>query len=111
MRLYSYVLIAATAPAMAWGQSSFTEAREHRATDDFAISACGDAVSREVRSRNAMASEVKVDEAHASPATDSRTDIAGSGHLRDGSGGTRTFTFRCSYDIRAGNTSNVSVSL
>lgn len=111
MRVCSYVLVAAAMPAIGWGQSLFTDAREHRATDDFAISACGDAVSREVRSRNAMASQVQVDEAHASPATDTRTDIAGGGHLRDGSGGTRKFTFRCSYDIRAGNTTNVSVSL
>lgn len=111
MRLFLWMGIAAAVPAVGWAQSSFTEAREHRATDDVAISACGDAVNREVRSRNAMASQVEVDEAHASPATESRTDIAGGGHLRDGSGGTRKFTFRCSYDIRAGNTSNVSVWL
>lgn len=111
MRVHLFVWAAVFLPAITCAQSSFTEARDHRATDDFAISACGDAVGREVRSRHAMAGQVQVDEAHASQATDTRTDIAGGGHLRDGSGGTRKFTFRCSYDIRAGNTSNVSVSL
>ncbi len=108
----SYVaLVLVAVPWWAWGQSSFTDARDHRPTDTFAISACGDAAAREVRSRSPMANNVQVTDAGALPTADTRTDVSGKGSLRDGSGATRNFTFRCTYDLRKGAASNVTVFL
>lgn len=103
------LMILTVLPAAAWGQSSFTDARNQRPTDTFAVSACGDAAVREVRSRSPSASSVQVTGGGASPTADTRTDVSGKGSLSDGGGTTRSFTFRCTYDLRTGATSGVSV--
>jgi hypothetical protein len=109
--MFRHVLIAALAlPGIASAQSSFTEARG-RPTDSFAISACGDAAAAEVRSRNPMAGNVHVADSRASTSSDTSTDVSGTGQFQNGSQPARSFTFRCSYDVRAGRTSGVSVSM
>jgi hypothetical protein len=101
----------AAVPSVVWGQSSFTDARAHRPTDAFAVSACGDAAAREVRSRNPTSSNVHVTDSNASPTADTSTDVSGKGSLRDGAGAIRSFTFRCTYELRKGAASNVMVFL
>lgn len=111
MRSCILPFIAALLPLTTSAQSAFTDAREHRPTDDFAIRACSDAAEREARSRSPGASQVAVDHAEASPTADTRTDVSGKGSLRDGSGASRGFTFRCTYDLRTGAATGVTVSL
>lgn len=105
-----HALLAATAlPALAFAQSSFTDARDSRPTDSFAISACGDAAGREVRNRNPMATDAQVKESHPSPTSDTVTDVSGTGSFKDGGGAVRSFSFRCSYDLRQGRTTDVTI--
>lgn len=109
--MFRHVLFAALAiPGLASAQSSFTDARG-RPADAFAISACGDAAAAEVRSRNPMAGNVHVADSRASSASDTSTDVSGTGQFQNGSQPPRSFSFRCSYDVRAGRTSGVSVSM
>lgn len=104
------LLFCALLPTTAWAQSSFTDARDRRPTDSFAISACVDAANREVRNRNPMAGNVESLDSHASPSSDTRTDVDGKGRFKDPTGATRNFSFRCGYDLRSNATSSVSVN-
>ena len=105
-----HVLIATAAlPTIAYAQSSFTDARDSRPTDSFAISACGDAASREVRSRNPMATSARIKDSRPSPTSDTVTGVTGTGIFKDGGGSVRSFSFRCSYDIRLGRTTDVTI--
>lgn len=105
------LLILATLHSVAWAQSPFTDARAHRPGDAFAVTACGDAAARDVRSRNPMAGNVHVTEANSSPTAQTRTDVSGKGTLSDSTGTVRNFTFRCTYEIRTGAASSVMVFL
>jgi hypothetical protein len=110
--MHRYFLWAfAALPSVAWGQSTFTDARVHRPTNAFAITVCGDAAARELRSRSPTASNVQVSSADPSPTAETSTDVSGKGTLRDGAGTIHSFTFRCTYDLRTGAASNVMVFL
>ena len=93
-----------------WAQSAFTDARDRRPTDDFAIRACGNAAEREIRAHTPAVGKVDSDDAKASLATDTRTDVSGGGTYEDSSGTAHHFTYRCSYDLRTSATSDVSVN-
>jgi hypothetical protein len=97
-------------PATCWAQSAFTDARDRRPTDDFAIRSCANAAEREVRSHTPGAGKVETDDAKASPASDTRTDVTGGGTYEEGAGTARHFTYRCSYDLKTNATSDISVN-
>ncbi|MET0937381.1 MAG: hypothetical protein ABWX83_15410 [Luteibacter sp.] len=103
------LLATAAFPALALAQSSFTDARDGRPTDAFATSACGDAAAREVRERNPMATGAQVKDSRPSPTSDTVTGVSGTGNFKDGGGALRSFSFRCSYDLRLGRTTDVTV--
>lgn len=105
------LMILAFVPAMAWGQSSFDDVRNQRATDPFAVSACRDSVATEVRSRQPMAGNVQVTDADASSAGSTTTYVSGKGKFSGTAGSAHGFTFRCTYDVQKQATTNVSVML
>lgn len=107
---YQGLLFVLIMPAVCSAQSAFTNARDRRPTDDFAIRACANAAEREVRSHTPSAGKVETDNATTSPASDTRTDVTGGGTYQDGAGAARHFTYRCSYDLRTSATSDISVN-
>jgi hypothetical protein len=111
MRRMSILLATACLASTSWAQSAFTDARDRRPTDDFAIRACATAVEREVRSHAPGAADVESGDGKASLATDTRTDVRGEGSYKDASGAARGFSFRCSYDLRTSVTSDVTVNM
>jgi hypothetical protein len=58
-----------------------------------------------------MAGNVHVTDTRASSASDASTDVSGTGQFQNGSQPPTSFTFRCSYDVRASRTSGVSISM
>jgi GTPase len=56
-----------------------------------------------------MATDAQVKDGRPSPISDTVTDVSGTGSFKDGSGSTRSFSFRCSYDIRQGRTTDVTI--
>lgn len=92
-------------------QSSFTDARDHRPTDPFAISSCSDAASREAQSRNPMATGVTVTSSDVSPTGTTRSDVSGKGTYRTAAGQIGNFTFRCTYDLQKSAVSEVTIFL
>jgi hypothetical protein len=99
------------APGPGIAQSAFTDARDHRPTDPFAISSCSDAASREAQSRNPMATGFTVTSSDVSPTGNTRSDVSGKGTFRTAAGQTGNFTFRCTYDLQKSAVSDVTVFL
>ncbi|QDE39462.1 hypothetical protein FIV34_09730 [Luteibacter pinisoli] len=106
-----WVSAVAWLPLAAAAQWSSFDARDHQVVDPFAVSACSDAASQEVRSRMPSAGSVKVTRADGSVAGESRVDVSGDGSFAGAGGQAQTFTFRCSYDTKARTTSGVTVLL
>jgi hypothetical protein len=90
-------------PGLAGAQWSQFDARDHQVVDPFAVSACSDAASQEVRSRMPSANAVKV--------TKTDPSAAGEGTFAGVAGPSQTFTFQCTYDVKARTTSGVTVLL
>jgi hypothetical protein len=98
-------------PGLAGAQWSQFDARDHQVVDPFAVGACSDAASEEVRSRMPSANAVKVTKTDPSAAGDNRVSVSGEGTFAGVAGPSQTFTFQCTYDVKARTTSGVTVLL
>jgi len=106
-----WVVSALWVPMIAWAQWSSFDARDHQVVDPFAVGACSDAASQEVRSRMPSAGNVKVTHTDASVSGENRADVAGEGSFAGAGSQAQTFTFRCTYDVKSRTTSGVTVLL
>jgi hypothetical protein len=106
-----WVVAMVVVPVAAWAQWSSFDARDHQMVDPFAVSACSDAASQEVRSRMPSAGSVKVSRTDPSVSGDNRVDVSGEGSFAGAGSQAQTFTFRCTYDVKSRTTSGVTVLL